>query len=197
MTSNLEKYKNIQINCTYKLFRYNLEMKYLFEEADEKIIARYKGAPFLRFGIEGIHVHFCLLAGILINENEEYSIIKFIKEHLEDGETKKKEIWNTLYNYEFQQAWRKIKKLRDKCYAHNDKQKEAIQKEIQLTQSERNIITNGLTKVISLLYEYDNSVFKNKYADIKKNLKIIEEWSNYNSDKALNDIKASKQKHKS
>jgi hypothetical protein len=176
-----DRLEKMHINC-YKLFLCNIEMKYLFEEAELEDRQIYGGNLFLRFSIENIHIRFCLLAGILISENEEYSITKFTKDFLEEGETKRG-ITEVVYNEEFQKAWKRIKKLRDKCYAHNDREEGEISNEIQLTQKERNYITDGLTKsMISLYSDFlscDLVSFQNEEPRIKSTLRVIKEWKSF------------------
>ncbi|HEY5124674.1 MAG TPA: hypothetical protein VIK14_13165 [Ignavibacteria bacterium] len=181
MITKLKKDKDklgiIRLNC-YKLFLCNLEMKYLFEEADEKTIFSYNSDSFLRFCIESIHIRFCLLASILISENEEYSMMKFINECMNENESKR-EVWTILYGYDFQLAWKKVKKLRDKCYAHHDKQEERVRELIQLSQRDRNIITNGLVESISVLYrelKLGGIDFTGEEPGIKAELEIMEEY---------------------
>ena len=188
--------QKIHVNC-HKIFECNLEMKFLFEEANEDEIRNYNTNPFLQLSIQSIHINFCLLAGILLKETEEYSITKFINEYLQEGETKR-EIWNTIYDYNFQEAWRKVQKLRNKCYAHNDKNEAKVRKEIKLTQKERNIITDGLVKSTKLLYSNFGlgsvGTFIGEEANIKFELKIIKEWKVYLTKQAMEGITASKKK---
>ena len=130
----LRKNEVIHLNC-HKLFLCNLELKYIFEQADHEEIQTYNSNGFLIFYVDNLNVNFCILSSILLSNNEEFSITKFLNDFVQDGENKK-EIWNIIYDYEFQKAWQRIKTLRDKCYAHNDKAESKLRKEIQLTQGE-------------------------------------------------------------
>jgi hypothetical protein len=195
--NRIEKQKVIHWNC-YKLFLCNLELKYIFEEAEAIDIANYNLNRFLIFYVENLNINFCLLSSILISEKEEFSLTKFLNEFIQDGKFKK-QIWDILYDYDFQRAWRRIKTLRDRCYAHSDKEESRIKKEIQLTQNERNIITNGLTKSIELIYlnfgDGHLATFEMyETPGIKAQLRIIREWKEYKVKDLKNKIRASKQK---
>jgi len=178
----LKKREVLHLNC-YKLFLCNLELKYIFEQADQEEIKNYNSSEFLIFYIENLNINFCMLSSILISDKEEFSVGKFIGDYIADGENKKA-IWNIIYDYEFQKAWQRIKTLRDKCYAHNDKSESKIRKEIQLTQNERNIITDGLIKSLGLIYgDFEEgylAAFELGHTPgIKGQLKIMKEWRNY------------------
>jgi len=177
-----EKSKVIHLNC-YKLFLCNLELKYIFEQADQEEIKIYNSSEFLIFYVENLNINFCILSSILISDKEEFSITKFLNDFIEDGE-RKKEIWNILYDYEFQTAWQRIKTLRDKCYAHNDKGESKFRKEIQLTQKERNIITDGLIETLGLVYGEIKGGYLAPFElghspGVKGQLKMIREWQSY------------------
>jgi hypothetical protein len=193
----IDKQKVIHLNC-YKLFLCNLELKYIFEEAETIDIENYNSNGFLIFYVENLNINFCILSSILISDKEEFSLTKFLNDFIQDGKLKK-QIWDILYDYDFQRAWQRIKTLRDKCYAHNDKAESKIRKEIRLTQNERNIITNGLTKSIELIYSNFGdghlATFEmNETPGIKTQLRIIREWKEYNVKDLQNKIRASKQK---
>jgi|GEM_PF-2649051 len=179
MEEETSKLKIIHINC-YKLFLCNLEMKYIFEEANEDDIRNYNSDPFLRFCMESIHIHFCLLANNLISESkhEAYSIIKYLKKDLKDNETGKT-VLQMLSTSEFKNAWNKVKELRNKCYAHNDKEAETILEQVKLNQTERNIITENLKKSIIELYKEKGiqlESFRMGRPKIELKLKVIQEW---------------------
>lgn len=193
----IKKSEVIHLNC-YKLFLCNLELKYIFEQANQEEIKAYNSNDFLIFYVENLNINFCILSSILISDKEEFSITKFLNDFIEDEE-RKKGIWNILYNYEFQKAWQRIKTLRDKCYAHNDKGESKFRKEIQLTQKERNIITDGLIESLGLIY----GEFKGGYlatfelghsAGIKGQLKMIREWQRYYIKDVNESLNANKKK---
>jgi hypothetical protein len=178
----LEKSKVIHLNC-YKLFLCNLELKYIFEQADQEEIKTYNSSDFLISYMENANISFCILSSILISDKEEFSITKFLNDFVEDGE-RKTEIRNIISNREFQNAWQRIKTLRDKCYAHNDKGESEFRKEIQLTQEERNIITDGLIESLGLVYGeikggYLGTFKQGHSAGIKGQLKMMQEWRSY------------------
>jgi hypothetical protein len=181
MQEGKKKREVIHLNC-YKLFLCNLELKYIFEEATDEEILNYNSSDFLIFYVENLNISFCLLSSILIWGKEEFSVTKFVNNFMEGGENKSKVI-EILQSTEFQMAWKRIRTLRDKCYAHNDKTESEIKKEIQLTQNERNVVTEGLIKSLGLIYgetgDYVASFEQGHSAGLKRQLKIMKEWREY------------------
>jgi hypothetical protein len=196
MENTKDKLEIIHINI-YKLFLCNLEMKYIFEDANETEIGNYNLDSFLRFAIDSIHIRFCLQAFSLISESrhEKYSIVKFVKDDLQESETTAR-VLEILSSPEFKQAWKKVEDLRHKCYAHNAKEEEVIKEQIKFTQVERNIITDCLTKAIIALYAekgMDLVSFKIKNEPkIKSRLKVIEEWKAFLRQRTIDEINARK-----
>lgn len=181
-------YKN-----SYHIWMCNNELKYVFENANKDEFSVYSNNPFLQFCIDNINVRFCILATILISENEEFSISKFIKENIDDCETRRN-AWNIIYNYDFQIAWQKIKVLRDKCYAHNDRQIKKVKNEIKLAQHERNIFCKGIAdcvkKIYSGLLDTDAIAFDSIGSPmIAMQMRILSEWNICTSNKAYNRIR--------
>ncbi len=188
--------EKIHINI-HMLFLCNVELKYFYKDATKEELQSYSNNSFLSLSIESIHIYFCLLSSILISEKEEYSITKFLNEQMSEGEAKRA-IWDILYSYEFQLAWKKIKKLRDKCYAHNDKEEAKISKEIKVTQKERDIIFNGLRKSLVLIERENNngvaSFDSNDSPGIKFHLNLIKNLKEDSGKKLIKKINRGKRK---
>ncbi len=175
--NSTEQLRVMQLNC-YKLFLCNLEMNYIYKQATEQERNNYYSNPFLRFCMDSVHIQFCLLASSLLAEHEGHSLMNYAIKNKEASNTAKA-VYDLLNTSVFQDTWTKVKKLRDKCYAHKDKEVEYILKEVKLSQSERNFITVCLTNSMILLYkEQDNELasFHNQHPKIKSILKVIQEW---------------------
>jgi hypothetical protein len=91
----IDKQRVIHLNCN-KLFLCNLELRYIFEQADQQEKKNYNSDKFLQFYIENLNVNFCMLSSILISDKEEFSITKFIADFVQDGQMKKKDMGNSL-----------------------------------------------------------------------------------------------------
>ena len=177
-----DKQRVMFLNCS-KLVLCNKELNYIFRQADSEEIKIYNSDRFLISFIERTNIQFCVLSSILLTDSEEYSIPRFINEFIPDGD-RKREIRNTVNDYEFQKAFKRIRKLRDKCYVHIDKDEPKVREQIKLVQDERDLITNGLINSIKLIYAESKAgyldFFDNHPADIKSQIRMINEWRTYN-----------------
>lgn len=189
-----KKKEVIHINC-YKLYLCNIELDFIFNYASSEEQTVFNKNQFLQFSLDSINVNFCILTSILLSEKEEYSIIRFVNEYLKENENKRK-VWDILYNYDFQTSWKRIKKLRDKCYAHNDAEQAKIKNEIKLTQKERNIITKGLVDAIMIIYEESNEQVVSFDLNAKPGLKLAInkyiDWKGFRNKEVLDKINNSK-----
>jgi hypothetical protein len=148
--TNEQRRQIVHLNC-YKLFLCNTELKHIFQNATRDEIQLYNSNDFLLLCIESLNINFCMLSGILISKQEKFSLTRYMKDFIFDSAVQQRSL-AVIEDGQFQTAWRKVKVLRDKYYAHNDIAETEFHKEIQLTQPERNIVTEGLIKVLAMIY---------------------------------------------
>lgn len=191
-----DKLERIHTNC-YQLYLYNLELKYISEETNSDILNTFNNNDFLRHSIQSMHIHYCLLAYVLIHEKEHYSILQFIHKNAVEDRVKIK-IINLFNDPKFQIAWGKIQKLRDKCFAHNDKEMKEIENQIKQTQKERDIIVKNLISSIKLIYSgYGGEIASFNFGDragIASILIIVKEWQENRIQKLRDEFYAERNK---
>jgi hypothetical protein len=174
---------------TLKLFLLNKELKYITTYAKKEDLDWFNSNNFLRLSYESLFINFCLLTSILTKDNEEYSILKFIKQHLKENIDVKKEVWNIIYDFEFQNSLEKILKLRDKCFAHKDPNHQIVIEETKLIQKELDLLTDGIVSAVYKIYydinrvSIEHSFNKNQSAEISSLLNVFIEWDKYEQEK--------------
>ncbi len=176
----------------YKLYLYNKELNAISSLKNNEELKIYTSNKFLVRSIDAIHINFCILVSILINKNEYYSISKVV-DRIEDRYLKNA-ILEKIDSDEFKESYEKIKILRNKCYAHNDKDTKTLTSEIIIAQNDRNIVCNGIIASVKLmcekLLEMDNVSFDiNKEAEIITQIRVIKEWRELKTQEAINKIK--------